>query len=299
MQKNRSLYFFLILLFVLGALLIYSCGKQAGDEACSDSGLNVMSFNIRYDNSGDGDNAWRYRKEMAAGTIVFYEADIVGMQEALQGQVLDMAGLLPGYEWAGVGRDDGSVSGEFCPIFFKKSRLELLSVETFWLSETPDTAGSRGWDAALPRIVTWGRFNDLGSGREFFVFNTHFDHRGEKARRESAALLLKKVRDIAGEKAVIVTGDFNGTPESEPYRILTSGLPGLSGFADTFGLASNPTGGTQTFNGFKRDLQPGHRIDYIFLGGETEVRRFGIISGCWDGRFVSDHNPVLAEVGLK
>jgi len=152
---------------------------SAKEEASSES-INAMSFNIRYNNPGDGENAWPYRKEMVAETIRFHKVDIAGLQEALHGQVKDLEALLPEYGWFGVGRDDGRQEGEYTPVFYLKSRFRILNQSTFWLSENPDKPG-KGWDAACPRIATWGKIEDTLTKTAFFFFNTHLDHVGKIA----------------------------------------------------------------------------------------------------------------------
>ena len=257
-----------------------------------------MSFNIRYDNPKDRDNAWARRKEMVAQTIRFHKIDIAGLQEALFHQVKDLETLLPEYGWFGVGRDDGQESGEFTPVFYLRERFKISHKSFFWLSETPEKPG-KGWDAACPRIVTWIKFEDKWTGKTFFLFNTHFDHVGEKARLKSAELLIKKINAGVGEDPVILTGDFNCLEKEQPYKIFTSDREQIPGLSDTYYLTkSKPYGSTQTYNGFQDDIRPDSRIDFIFLGKIDKVIRFGIISERWDGRFVSDHNAVLAEIDL-
>lgn len=261
--------------------------------------LSIMSFNIRYDNPGDRENAWSNRKEMAAETIRFHKIDIAGLQEALHGQVEDLAARLLEYNWFGVGRDDGQRKGEYTPIFYLKSRFKVLNHSTFWLSENPEVPGKLGWDAACPRIVTWGKLEDRSTKKVLFVFNTHFDHVGKEARSQSAELLISKIEKLAGGSPVILTGDFNCTIDDAPYFILTRSQPGIRSLTDTRNISqTKPYGSTQTFNGFKNELRPGDRIDFIFVGGISQVIRHGVISEKWNGRFVSDHYPVLAEMSL-
>ena len=263
-------------------------------------GITVMTFNLRYNNPGDGPNAWPLRKEMAASTVRFHKADVVGMQEALRGQISDLEALLPGYAWFGVGRDDGKDAGEFNPVFYARDRLRVKEQATFWLSTTPETPGSRGWDGACSRIVTWAKFEETASGRAFHVFNTHFDHVGAVARRESAALLLRRISAVAVAGPAVVTGDFNCPPSGEPYRILTDGVEGGPAIADARALSAIPPyGGSRSFSGFKPVTGPGEIIDHIFVRGGLSVARSGVIADTWDGRFVSDHFPVLAEIVLR
>ena len=172
---------------------------------------------------------------------------------------------------------------------------------TFWLSQTPDTV-SMGWDAACFRTVAWCRFKDDKTGKKFSHFNTHFDHRGEQARIESARLLLLKIREIAGEHPVVITGDFNTTPDSEPYNILTNGSQEnkSESLQDSRLISVYPHHGpTGSFSGFKQAGIPGQQIDFIFIKNGVRVIRHGILSDTFDGRFPSDHLPVLAEFVIK
>lgn len=294
MTKKLPVYLVFMLLCLLQATSLGSL--QSSGEA---SGINVMSFNIRYDNPGDGKNAWANRKDIVAETIAFHQVDICGMQEALKHQIEGLEELLPGYGWIGVGRTDGESGGEYCPIFYNKTRLALLDSSTFWLSETPSEPGSKSWDSSLPRIVTWARFKDRRTETTFTHFNTHFDHRGREARAESAKLLLEQIQKISAGGPSVVTGDFNCPPGSPPYRILTSGREDLPGLRDAYLQSNRPYGGTQTFNGFSEEFRPGSRIDYILVSHTVDVSRIGTIAERWDGRFVSDHYPVLAEIRLE
>ena len=251
-----------------------------------------MSFNIRYNNPDDGEHAWPNRADRVASVIRFHEADVAGLQEALIGQIRDLEPRLPGYAWVGVGRDDGEESGEFSPIFYRTDRLELLGNDTFWLSETPDTPGSQSWDAALPRIVTWARFRDRQTDRTFYHFNTHFDHRGEQARLESARLITQRVDSLAGDAPTVVTGDFNVTPEAAPYAHLAEAL------TDAYTAVDAPHGPPGTYSSFEVGGEEGRRIDYVFTTNGVSVERFGTLTDQWDGDYPSDHLPVLAEVRL-
>ena len=281
--------------FLLIASEIYI---SATSEGISKKTINAMSFNIRYDNPGDKENGWQNRKEMVAVTIRFHKIDIAGLQEALYHQVKDLEMLLPEYGWFGVGRDDGREAGEYTPVFYLKDRFTILHQSTFWLSVTPEKPG-KAWDAALPRIATWGKIEDTWTKRTFFFFNTHFDHVGETARVKSAELLLEKINELIGDHPVILTGDFNCTEKDSPYKILTSGKNQIPGLADVYKLTkSRPYGSTQTFNGFQNTILPDRRIDFIFVGKTGRVLRCGTIAERWDGRFVSDHNAVLAEIEL-
>ena len=251
-----------------------------------------MTFNIRLNLASDGPNAWPHRKEAVASMIRFHDADLVGLQEALPEQLEDLDALLPGYGRFGVGRA-ADLRGEFSAILYRKDRLEILEQDTFWLSETPEVAGSKGWDAAYERIATWGRVRDRLSGQTFFHFNTHLDHIGQQARREGARLLASRMERIAAGHPLILTGDFNDLAASESNRIILA-----SGFADAFDVTRCPHHGpTATWNGFKA-IETGRRIDFIFVRGAIAVLQHAILSDTFDGRFPSDHLPVVADLKI-
>jgi endonuclease/exonuclease/phosphatase family metal-dependent hydrolase len=280
-------------------LLLSACASLPGPARERATALRVMTFNIRYDEPADGADAWPFRKKMAAGTISFHRVDIAGLQEVLASQLHDLQSLLPEYAWVGVGRDDGRAAGEHNPLFFLRDRFRLLASATFWLSEEPGKAGVKGWDAACPRIVTWARLEDLWTGEILVAFNTHFDHIGVRARNESAALVLAAVRKIAGRDPAILTGDLNCTREDQAYLTLIAAEDGVPLLRDTRDESlRRPFGPASSFNGFRTEPRAGLPIDHVFVSGAFETLRAGILPGWWDGRFVSDHNPVLAEVQI-
>lgn len=258
--------------------------------------LNVMTFNIRLDVASDGENAWQYRKEMAAGIFKKYNIDIAGLQEALYNQIEDLASLLPEYKWVGVGRNDGKKEGEFSVIFYREDKLKLLKGDTFWLSENPDSAGSVGWDAALTRICTWGEFQDLKTGNSFFFFNTHFDHRGEKARENSADLIINKINKIAHNKPVILTGDFNVNDSSLAYKkIINSKMVNLKDAQFTEGVKTS--GPSWSFHGFDTvPLNEREKIDFIFINDSIKAISHSVLEYNKNGKYPSDHLPVTAEL---
>lgn len=267
--------------------------------ALAQAPLEVMTFNIRYNNPKDSLNAWPHRKDKVAGQILFHEAHLLGVQEALYEQITDLQERLPRYKYIGVGRDDGKQEGEFSAIFYDTTRLQLLKSQTFWLSETPQVPGSKGWDAAITRIVTWGQFRDKKTRRVFFHFNTHFDHMGKEARRESARLLLKQVQQIAGGTPAVITGDFNATPDDEPIQVVMNTQDPLH-FTDSKAVSKTPHYGPEgTFNGFRATGEQGDKpIDYIFLKGKFTVLQHASLSATWHGRYASDHYAVVSRLVL-
>lgn len=269
------------------------------DDDGMETSFAVMSFNIRYNNPDDGDDAWPNRRDHVAELIA--SADLIGVQEALAGQLVDLETRLPGFAWFGVGRADGLADGEFSAIFYRTERYELLDHDTFWLSETPEVPGSVGWDAALERIATWGELRDRATGDVVLHVNTHFDHVGEVARRESARLLLHKIEEIARDAPVVLTGDFNVVDSSQVYQILTGAAADVAGALDDARevSATEPTGPNSTWNGFEA-IEPGRRIDYLFVNDALRVLGHAILPEKIPGtdRFPSDHLPVLAELEI-
>ncbi|MFB6173782.1 MAG: endonuclease/exonuclease/phosphatase family protein [Halobacteriales archaeon] len=250
--------------------------------------LRAMSFNVRVDtDEDDPSDEWPEREATVASVVRLHAPDLVGLQEALAGQFAALRERLPDYEWIGVGRRDGASDGEHVPIGHA-DRFERLDSGTFWLSEAPGEAGSVGWDASLPRIATWARLRDGETGTTVLFCNTHFDHRGEVAREESARLLAERLPSVADGAPIVLTGDFNCEPGSTPYETLTEQ------FTDAKAAADHPHHGpTGTFHGFGGD--PDGRIDYVFVDGGVSVRQHATLTDRWDGGYPSDHFPVLAE----
>ena len=182
------------------------------------------TFNIRLKNTGDdkAGNGWNIRRDRVAGYIKANHIDVIGMQEVLHPQLEDLLERLPEYDYVGVGRTDGATKGEYSPIFFLKDKYEALEKGNFWLSETPDVAGSKGWDAALERIASYAKLRDKATGKIFMAVNTHFDHVGVTARKESAKLIMQKIQQIVGNRPAVVTGDFNITEDDEAYTTMVT-----------------------------------------------------------------------------
>lgn len=257
--------------------------------------FKIMSYNIRYDNAGDSINQWSNRKEKMNALLKKYKPDVACFQEALYNQVNDLQMFLPDFNYCGVGRDDGKKKGEFSPIFYNKAKFAFIEGTTFWLSETPNVPGSKGWDAAITRICTYVKLKEKRSGKIVVIFNTHFDHIGDTARLMSAKLILEKIRVLAKKSPVILAGDFNSEPEGKAYiEIINSKNPKLT---DSFVL--NDKNSTCTFTGFAKDGGICKRIDYIFYSKHLSTSHF-LIADDNDGKYyVSDHLPVMVEVKWK
>ncbi len=241
----------------------------------------VGTYNIRYKNDGDSlkGEVWSKRCQVMCDQLNFMSPDIFGAQEVLHVQLIDLLKGLDGYDYIGVGRDDGGQAGEYAAIFYKKDRLRLLDHGDFWISETPDRPGL-GWDAACVRICTWGRFSRQTSTDDeaFYFFNLHMDHVGVVARCEGARLVIRKIREIAQGAPVIVTGDFNVDQTDEIYSIFThSGL-----LVDSYEAARLRFAENGTFNSFDSSIYTQSRIDHVFVSPGTRVDAYGMLtSGYW------------------
>lgn len=283
-----------LLSLILLVLLATGC-KAEPTRQNSTTDLNIMTFNIRYDNPADNANNWKYRRDYVYSMILQNDIDVMGTQEVLSNQLTDLLGALPKFAYVGVGRKDGIAAGEFSAVFYKKDRFELLKSGTFWLSENPSAVGVKGWDAAIERIVTWVVLKERSTGREFAFLNTHFDHIGQVARRESAKLLLSKVTEIAKDLPVFVTGDLNATPDSEVLQILLD-AKNNSHLTDTRTIAPSLSGPAWTFHGFGTvPLESRTIIDYIFTKKSVSVQQLKVIYEMKDQLYLSDHNPVMVK----
>lgn len=258
--------------------------------------LRVMSFNIRYGTANDGENHWEKRKDFVVEAVRAFHPDLLGTQETLGFQRDYLAEHLSGYEAIGVGRDHGDERGEMTAVLFRKERFEKLAVGHFWLSKTPDVPGSKSWDTSLTRMVTWLKLKDLKATlpTEIYFFNTHFDHRGQLARQESARLIRKKIAELAGAAPTVVTGDFNAGEGSPPYQALFTEA-GPVQLLDTFRQAYPQRGTSEgTFSSFKSNETSGERIDWIACSPGWTVKSAQIDRTQREGRTPSDHFPVTA-----
>lgn len=278
---------------ILAITLLFA---SSSSSAKANEPMRIMTYNIRYANSGDGDDVWSNRAATVAKTI--QQADIIGLQEVVLKQLEDLKSGAPGYTWFGVGREDGKEKGEHCPIAFDTDRFKLVRSGTFWLSSEPDQVGKAGWDAALPRIATWVVLQDHNDDREFFVLNTHFDHRGAEARKQSAALIVQKCQELADGLPWIVMGDFNAKPDSEPIKtILGAKQADDAMLKDARKLSmQKPSGPEGTWNGFK-EIDPQTRIDHVFVNSQVRVDEIAVLDPRTpSGRFASDHLPIAAVI---
>ena len=288
----KYLFRFALCLIWAGSLTTVKAQVLGSGKADS---LRVMTFNIRYDNPSDGRFAWKNRMPVAANMIRLYSPGIIGMQEVLKNQLVDLKNLLPGYGAYGVGRDDGREAGEYCPVFYNRSRFHIKDSGTIWLSELPHQPGSRSWGSGCSRIVTWVNLLDTLTRENVFVFNTHFDNSSAAARRNSAGMLLRLIREKApGHCRVIVTGDFNDDNRSFTYRRLTTS-PDPPAVTDTRSVSLRAEGPSFTFVGFPYSPRMKRPIDHIFISSRDcyGVADHQVITYHEGELYPSDHLPVM------
>jgi endonuclease/exonuclease/phosphatase family metal-dependent hydrolase len=271
--------------FVLLLVTSFAASAEADD-------LRVMSFNIRYVNPNDGENTWDKRRELVFKTIETFRPDLLGMQEVTPLQWIELRERLKEYADEGLPRDDGKRFGERAMVMFKRERFEKVRGGTFWLSQTPDVVGSKGWDADLPRVCSWVELRDKQSNnRPVFFFNTHWDHKGVQARLESAKLMKSKVAELAGDHPVIIAGDFNSVQNKKAYIELLDDR-----YVEAFGEAHpSPAKDDFTFHGFTGKNDRGNdRIDWILRNNAFKTKSAEIDRTNDNGRYPSDHFPITA-----
>lgn len=257
--------------FVITFALVVLCSCRT----YSPTAFTVASYNLRNANSGDSaiGNGWGQRYPVIARMIQFHEFDIFGTQEGFIRQLEDLKKALPDYDYIGVGRDDGKKQGEHSSIFYRTDKFEVLEKGDFWLSETPDIP-SKGWDAVLPRICSWGHFKCKDTGFEFLFFNLHMDHVGKKARVESAFLVQKKMKELGANLPVVLTGDFNVDQTHQSYQALIS--EGV--LCDSYQVSDLQYLTTGSFNGFNPNNFTESRIDHVFVSPSFHVKMYGILT---------------------
>lgn len=248
--------------------------------------LRVMTFNVRYPNPKDGPDYWETRKDLLVDTIRRYKPDLMGTQELFHTQGEYIVAQLPEMAWFGLSRR-GNQEDEHMGVFYRKDRLRAVEKGNFWLSETPDVAGSISWNMPLPRMVTWAIFEDLQTRKRFTYFNTHFTHRGtvdDEARAHSARLIASRI-PASGD--FLLTGDFNANAGGPAYALLSPPL------RDAYLEAKTKSGPEGTFHGFKGTPRA-QRIDWILFRANWTVKSAETVTFHRDGRYPSDHFPVLA-----
>lgn len=302
-------------IYILVAILFTSISLSAQE-------LVVASYNIRNDNSGDAKrgNGWAQRCPIICDQIEWNNVDIFGAQEVKRNQIDDMLRELEGYAFVGVGRDDGKDKGEFSPVFYKTDRFKLLDQGTFWISETPEKIGVKGWDAALPRICSYARLQDKVTKKKFWFFNLHMDHIGVEARKEGAKLIARKITEMCGNEPAMVSGDFNVDQNNEAYKTIVS--QGV--LTDSYEKSAKRYIQNGTFNSFNPNLYTKSRIDHIFVTKQVNVSHYAVLTdGYWTEntmpaksikgeaapkeisfqkyvhRCPSDHYPVMIRVTLN
>ncbi len=257
--------------------------------------IDVMSYNIRLGSADDGENHWNIRKDKLKDLINYYEADFIGMQEAQKPQIEYLLENNSLYGFLGKPRDEGENS-EFSCIFYLKNKYKVLQKDTFWLSETPEKS-TKSWDAAYPRIVTYGLFENIKTKKKIWVLNTHFDHVGVVARQKSAEIILKKIKQLQGKQnlPVVLTGDFNSFKTDTWMQPLLNNLQEASSHSIT-----KPYGGTATWNAFNFKEKPVDQIDFIFSSkNNTVIKKFRTITDFYDFKYPSDHLPIISRIELK
>lgn len=282
--------------YALFLILLLTCfsgaGAQVQCELPEGQIIKVMTYNLRLNVASDGDNAWPNRRDFLADQINFHAPDVLGTQEGIPSQIDWLDDRLVNYDRIGEGREGGH-KGEYSAIYYNRKRLKVKKSGTFWLSETPEKV-STGWDAALPRIVSWARFSDRTDGRDFFAFNTHFDHVGTEARLQSTELILTMIDSLnKGGLPFVLTGDLNLTPETAPLQKLAGVL------TDAYVASPYRLGPAGTFTGFNYDEPAKRRIDYIMVKPGVKVLNFATLTDAKNRRFPSDHFPLVSSLHLR
>lgn len=283
-MKQAVLWALLFFCFLIVFNICFFTKQSFADET-----IKVMTFNLRYGTAMDGPNHWNKRKDILVEVIKHYDPDLLGTQECLDFQAKYIAEQIPSYSYVGRGREkDGS--SEQTTVFYKKDLWEILDTKYFWISETPEEAGSKSWDTVCTRIVTWLKLKHRASGKEILFINTHLDHKGEIARQKGAEIICERIKTESENLPIIITADFNAVAEkSETWKIFMN-----NGFYDSWLKADEKIGPLTTWCGFK-DPNPNsdYRIDWILYRGPFHPLKCETVVYNKDGRYPSDHFPVI------
>ncbi len=254
--------------------------------------LHVMTFNIRYGTAADGENHWLKRREQLFALLQRQQPDVIGLQEALHGQIDEILRAVPGYAYVGVGRADGRRAGEYAAVVYRTARLQARRTDTFWFSDTPGVVKSTSWGNRIERICTWAFFED-DQGPSFYLYNVHLDHESQSSRERSVALLLATIAARDPKAPAIVTGDFNAGEQNPAARAMAAA------FRDSFRIVHPDAREVGTFSGFSPHQTRGDKIDFVFVEPGAEVLEASILRDAVDGRTPSDHFPVTARIRLR
>ena len=289
---------------IVVAFLSSSCAANTDDVSAE---LKVMTFNIRYGTANDGDNSWPNRSHVVIDVIREFSPDVLGLQEALRFQLDELLVGLGDYSEIGVGRDDGMEAGEYAAILYRSERFDVHESGTFWFSDTPDVPGSSSWGNNITRVCTWAHFIDRTTSRGLYVYNVHLDHESQPSREHSAELLVSRIQSRDQSDPVIVTGDFNAGENNSVQLYLTGELerastgpgtaPPPSGLQDTYRVLHPDDSAVGTFNSFQGSTT-GDKIDAVLVSSEWRVSEAQIIHTAVNGRYPSDHFPVVAVISF-
>ena len=261
--------------------------------------IDALSFNIRFDTSKDGENAWPKRKEMVGQWVKSESPDVIGLQEALRHQIDDIKKVATAYSEYGVGRDDGKSRGEHCTILYLKKRFSLDKSDcgTFWFSDTPEKVASKSWGNEIPRICTWARFIEKKTDKGFYVYNVHYDHRSQPSRLGASELIIQRIsKRKRSNEPIILMGDFNASENNPAIKIFKDEPLNL---VDTFRVVKPDEKMVKTFHGFRGGSFSGGKIDHVFMLPKMgKVSSAEIVRVNKEKRYLSDHYPVRAKLSF-
>ncbi len=260
-------------------------------EEKADGAIRIMTFNVRC--AGLDRLPRKAREYSVVETIRKGMPDSFGVQEAtptwmkyLDEEIGDK------YAYVGVGRSNGKNSGEYSAVFYLKDKYELVDSDTFWISETPEKP-SKGWDAQIKRICTWAVLENKETGEKYVHINSHFDHKGEEARKNSVVMILDKVKEYK-DLPVVFTADMNIVEGTEHYNNMVAD----GALRDTKYVAED-TMDYLTFHNLKPAENEGRILDYVMINDKFDAKVYKVVTAGVDGRFVSDHYPVYADIVMK